>query len=71
MKYFESSEIQGRPDLISHLFVHAGYVTQENYYVIMMTKQNKLDGFFFLDSILSTRAHTLFPFKCLEISLTP
>lgn len=37
--------MHGRLDLICHLFVHADYLTQENYYVVMMTKQNKLDRF--------------------------
>lgn len=45
MKYFESSEVHGRLDLICHLFVHAGYLTQENYCVVMMRKQNNLVGF--------------------------
>lgn len=58
--------------LISHLSVRAGWLTQGNYYVEMMTRQNKCDGFPSLTlSILSTRAHTDFSFKYLEISLTP
>lgn len=37
--------------LISHLFVHAGWLTQGNYYVETMTRQNKCDKFSFLDSV--------------------
>lgn len=57
---------------IPYLFVRAGWLSQGSFCAEMMTRQNKCDSSPFLMLwILSTGAHTLFSFKCLDISLIP